>query len=87
MNILNEKSYSKTQQRLFGYAYAIKKEGEDSDKYKEAPDEVKKLADSMSLKKLKDYASTKHKGLPEKKKKDKIKESHILSFSRWALLK
>jgi hypothetical protein len=40
----------------------------------EYADEIKKLAKSMTEKQLKDFASTKHKNLPE------IKESKILDF-------
>lgn len=60
-------SKSKSQQRLFGIAYAYKK-GDIPEE--EVSDEVKDLADSLSLKKLKDYAETKHDDLP-----DKVKES------------
>lgn len=45
------------QQKLFGAALARKRKGEES------PDDPK-----MSEKKLKEFASTKHKGLPEKVK-------------------
>lgn len=55
---------SKVQQRLMGMAYAYKKGDLDP---KEASQEVKDLADSMTLKQLKDFASTKHEGLPEVK--------------------
>ena len=58
---LSEKSVSKNQQQLMGQAYAYKK-GET----KTASKAVKDLAASMSLKDLKDFASTKHKGLPDK---------------------
>lgn len=54
---------SKAQQRLMGIAYAFKKGEIPED---EVSDEVKDLADSMSLKKLKSYASTKHDDLPDK---------------------
>jgi hypothetical protein len=53
---------SKAQQKLMGMAYALKKgEIDPSD----ASQEVKDLADSMTLDQLKDYASTKHEGLPD----------------------
>ena len=55
-------STSRVQQRLMGMAYAYKK-GELKDADVSA--EVKELADSMTLKQLKDFASTKHDGLPE----------------------
>jgi hypothetical protein len=53
---------SKAQQRLMGMAYALKSGEMDS---KDASQEVKDLADSMTLKQLKDFASTKHEGLPD----------------------
>ena len=55
-------SQSKSQQRLMGQAYAYKK-GEL--KSSEVSAEIKELADNMTLKQLKDFASTKHDGLPE----------------------
>ena len=55
-------SVSKAQQRFMGMVYAVKK-GEMS-----APSsEVADAAASMKKKDAKDFASTKHKGLPEKK--------------------
>lgn len=52
---------SEAQQRLMGMALAAKRgEGSYSGK-------VKELADSMTEKQLKDFAKTKHDGLPEKK--------------------
>ena len=60
-------SKSKTQQRLMGLALAYKT-GEIKAKYlsPEYADEIKKLAKSMTEKQLRDFAQTKHKGLPEK---------------------
>ncbi len=55
-------STSKAQQRLMGMAYSLKKGEMDP---KDASQEVKDLADSMTLQQLKDFASTKHEGLPE----------------------
>ena len=55
-------STSKSQQRLMGMAYSLKKGEMDP---KDASQEVKDLADSMTLKQLKDFASTKHEGLPD----------------------
>ncbi len=69
-------SVSKKQQRLMGQALAYKR-GEI--KYKDLnpqyADEIKKLAKSMTDKQLKDFASTKHKNLPEK-----VKESNVMTF-------
>ena len=56
-------STSIAQQHLMGMAYSLKKGEMDP---KDASQEVKDLADSMSLQDLKDFASTKHKGLPKK---------------------
>jgi hypothetical protein len=71
-------SKSKKQQRLMGMAYAYAKGDMPG-----ASDSVKKMANSFlkkgkrkGLKKLKDFASTKHNTLPEK-----ISENHILRFS------
>ncbi len=54
-------SKSKSQQRFFGMVDAYKK-GE----LKDASSEVKKAAKGMSMSDVKDFAKTKHKGLPEK---------------------
>jgi len=61
------KARSKTQQRLMGMAYSVKKgETSLSDIDKEYREEVKGLVDGMTLKQLKDFAATKHTGLPER---------------------
>lgn len=57
---------SKAQQRFMGMVHAYQK-GE----LKDAPKSVKKAAKSMTKKAAKDFAETKHKGLPEK-----VKEAH-----------
>ncbi len=71
--VLKEESKSKSQQRFMGMVHAVQK-GELS------PDEVgssvAKAADSMSDKDAEDFASTKHKGLPEKVKEFNIKENN-----------
>jgi hypothetical protein len=59
---VNEKAVSKKQQKFMGMVHAAQK-GE-----KPASKEVAKTAKSMGKKDAKDFASTKHKGLPEKKK-------------------
>ncbi len=59
---LNEKAVSKKQQRFFGMVRAAQK-GEGA-----ASPEVAKVAGEISKKDAKDFAKTKHKGLPEKKK-------------------
>jgi hypothetical protein len=59
---VNEKAVSKKQQRFMGMVHAAKK-GE-----KPASKEVAKTAKGMGKKDAEDFASTKHKGLPEKAK-------------------
>ncbi len=65
-------SVSKAQQRLMGMAYALKKGDMPRS---EASQEVQDLADSMTLKQLKDFAETSHKGLP-----DKVEEYSLGSY-------
>lgn len=63
-------SKSKSQQRYMGMVHACKK----SD-YKDcASKEVEDTARGMKAKDAKDFASTKHKGLPDKKEKNEMKE-------------
>lgn len=59
---IEEKAVSQAQQKMMGMALAYKR-GEMDD----ASPEVKKMANSMSMKDLEDFAKTKHKGLPVKK--------------------
>jgi len=61
--VLYEKSVSKSQQRFFGMVRKAQKEGEK----KASSPEVARVAASIKKKDAKDFASTKHKGLPEKK--------------------
>jgi hypothetical protein len=63
--VLSEKAVSKQQQKFMGMVHAAQK-GE-----KPASKEVSKVAKDMGKKDAKDFASTKHKGLPEKKKSKK----------------
>ena len=81
---LKEKAVSKKQQRFFGMVRAAQK-GEGA-----ASPEVAKVAGEISKKDAKDFAKTKHKGLPEKKKikeglsvKDakKLNKAAALSYS------
>jgi len=65
--MINEKSVSKKQQRFMGMVYKCQETGDC------ASPEVTKAAKSMKKKDAEDFASTKHKGLPEKKKKKKAK--------------
>ena len=63
--VLAEKAVSKKQQKFMGMVRAAQKgEGASSP-------EVAKVASTMKKKDVKDFAATKHKGLPEKKKSDK----------------
>ena len=62
----DEEAVSKSQQRLFGMVDAYKK-GE----MKNAPKKVKDIAKDMSMKDVKDFAETKHKGLPNRVKNSK----------------
>jgi len=67
-------SKSKQQQKFMGMVHAYKK-GE----LKNASKAVKDAAKSMSKKDTKDYASTKHKGLPKKvKKENRIKLADLI---------
>lgn len=67
---IDEKATSKKQQRFMGMVHAAQK-GE-----KPASAVVAKTAKSMGKKDAEDFASTKHKGLPEKKKSDSKKETN-----------
>lgn len=65
---------SKSQQRLMALALQVKQGDMSKDDFdsKSLYKKVKKLADSMSIEDLEDYAETKHKNLPDKK------EEHVL---------
>jgi hypothetical protein len=65
---IDEKAVSKKQQKFMGMVHAAQK-GE-----KPASKEIAKTAKSMGKKDAEDFAATKHKGLPEKKKSDSKKE-------------
>jgi hypothetical protein len=69
---IKEKSVSKAQQKFFGMVRAKQKGEMDN-----ASPEVSKAAKSMTKKDVKDFASTKHKGLPVKK------EEAAGSYSRY----
>src|SRR3989304_4840312 len=68
---------SKSQQRLFGAVHACQKTR------KCASPAVKKTAKSIKAKDAEDFASTKHKGLPNKKEKDKKDESRLSFSNLW----
>lgn len=71
--MLNEKSVSRTQQRLMGQAYGVRKWMDTNGKEGINPRDIKSayretivdIATNMKKKALKDYASTKHKNIPE----------------------
>ena len=75
---LQEKAKSKAQRRFFGLVRAAQKGEMDS-----PSPEVAKAASSMSKSDVKDYASTKHKGLPEKKKVEEGNKSGDSSLRDW----
>jgi hypothetical protein len=65
-NSIDEEAKSKAQQKLFGMAHAVQKGELSPSKVGGA---VKKIANTVDPTDVEDFASTKHKGLPEKKKK------------------
>jgi|TARA_Y100000310_G_scaffold277729_1_gene295693 hypothetical protein len=67
--VLQEKAVSKKQQRFMGMVHAFQKGDIPAPSSK-----VAKTAKSMKKKDAEDFASTKHKGLPEKKPKKKNNE-------------
>ena len=78
-----KKAKSKSQRRLFGWAYSCS-QGEKDD----CPENIKKLGDKFKEKypeDLESMAKTKHKGLPNKKKSKKKdnKTNEVLSFSEF----
>ena len=76
---IQEKSLSRAQQRFMGMVYAAKKGGAP------ASPEVAKAASGMSKKAARDFAKTKHEGLPEKKEETKeelsLIDKMIMEFS------
>lgn len=66
-NILQEKSESVDQQKLFGLALSVKR-GETP--RSEVSAQVLKIVDTMSEKKIRDFAKTTHEGLPKKVHKE-----------------
>lgn len=69
---VTEKSESQQQQKLFGLALSVKR-GETP--RSEVSAEVLKIVDTMSEKKIRDFAKTKHEGLPKKVEEAKEAES------------
>jgi len=73
--LIAEKAKSKSQQRFMGMVKKCQDTGDC------ASDAVKKAAGSMSKKDTDDYASTKHKGLPDKvKEEDELEEISAISM-------
>jgi hypothetical protein len=68
---LDEKAVSKKQQKFMGMVHATQK-GE-----KAPSKEVAKVAKTMKKGDAEDFAATKHKGLPEKKKKKEVDETTV----------
>ena len=75
---VTEKSVSKSQQRFFGMVRATQK-GET----KAPSSEVARVASSIKKSDAKDFAKTKHKGLPEKKVKKESFESGVMKARRY----
>jgi len=70
--MLNEKAKSVAQQKLMGIVHAIQKGDIEPN---DASEEAQEMAKKMKKKDVKDFASTKHKNLPDKvKKEQKLKE-------------
>jgi hypothetical protein len=76
-----EKAKSKSQQKFFGMVHAAQK-GE-----KPASKEVAKVAKDIGKKDAEDFASTKHKGLPDKVKKKKVDESILTENTLQAIVR
>ena len=79
---LTEKAQSKSQQRLFGMAYAVDQGEKDlEDMPEDLQDKIQDLIDSMDSESIKDYAETSTKDLPdtvedaEEKKDEAIEEA------------
>jgi len=75
-------SVSIAQQKLMGMAYALKKGDMDP---ADASQEVKDLADGLTLKQLKDFAETKHEGLPYHVEESELNEwlPGVAAGSKW----
>ena len=67
LKILQEKAESEQQQKLFGLALSVKR---GQTPRSEVSAEVLKIVDTMSEKKIRDFAKTKHEGIPNKVQKE-----------------
>ena len=65
-NVVAEKAVSQQQQKFMGMAHAMQK----GEKIKGASPELKKVAKTMKKSDVKDFAATKHEGLPKKVKEE-----------------
>lgn len=65
--LIQEKAESEQQQKLFGLALSVKR---GQTPRSEVSDEVLKIVDTMSEKKIRDFAKTKHEGIPKKVQKE-----------------
>jgi hypothetical protein len=74
---INEKSVSKQQQKFFGVVRGIQ-----TGEIKSASPAAKKAAASMSKKDVKDFAATKHKGLPKKVDELKTTKENVKSTDK-----
>jgi len=72
-----EKAVSRQQQKFMGMAHAMQK----GEKIKGASPELKKVAKTMKKGDVEDFAKTKHKGLPEKKKKEEAVDETTVAGS------
>ena len=70
MEPIAEKAVSQQQQKFMGMVHAMQK----GEKVKGASKELKKAAKEMPKKAAKDYAATKHEGLPKKVKEESVEE-------------
>lgn len=76
-----EKAVSQQQQKFMGMVHAMQK----GEKVKGASPELKKVARTMGKKDAKDFASTKHKGLPKKVGESEVNEVSLGDYYNKAL--
>jgi hypothetical protein len=70
-SIVNEKSKSETQQRLFGMVYAYKQGELDLDDLDDdLAEKIKSIADDISMEDAKDFAETDHEDIPPEVKEE-----------------
>lgn len=69
--VVAEKAVSQQQQKFMGMAHAMQK----GEKIKGASPELKKVAKTMKKSDVKDFAATKHAGLPKKVKEEEVEET------------